>query len=338
MRRILLFFSLISLLSCDTLQQTAQEFQNELSRLSIPLEASTYNCEIPGSLPCSVKASNYENVTFYVDSVSLGNGKMRWHLSFWNKGKDPASMAMGWSNGNSESKSYLNDDRGNQYKINKMSPDNFLSTKIPAGVKNTGYIEFDTPDPQAELFTLNLNIWTYGSHQLRLPTPTLTAKLHQESLGSGIEKPLEAVVQVEDINSYDCLLSSSTPCAVKSVNYGDVTFYVDSVEIEKDIMRWHISFWNKGDKRASMAMGGSRRSTDTKSYLTDELGTQYKINSMSPDNFLSIPIPAGVKNKGYIQFDAPAAGAKIFTLHLNLWTFGSHQLRLPSPTVAVQLE
>ncbi|MCB0094244.1 MAG: hypothetical protein KDE46_00935 [Caldilineaceae bacterium] len=115
--------------------------------------------------------------------------------------------------------------------------------------------------------------------------------------------------------------------SIRSANYeNEIYLIVDEIEIlSNGRMRWHISLWNKTDTNASTAFGEDR------SYVTDELGTNYSILAMSPSGYLNSGLRAGVRARGTLDFNAPTPGAKEFKLYLVLYSYGSQQLWFDGP-------
>jgi hypothetical protein len=112
-----------------------------------------------------------------------------------------------------------------------------------------------------------------------------------------------------------------------SANYGgEVDLIVDKIELlANGRMRWHISFWNHTDNYASLAFG------EDKSYVSDEEGNQYEILAMEPSEFIDSGVPAGVRLRGWLEFNSPQGDTRNFQLHMRRWTYGSQQLSYENP-------
>lgn len=142
--------------------------------------ATGYDCEFrrmsqePGD-PCLQSSVNYGgNVQLLVDSIAVGPDRMAWHISFFNRSTQAASLAFGVNPLHKSGGSFLTDDRGNRYDILRTLPENFLNTGIPTGVKNSGVLIFKSPSETVHAFNLQLKLWTYGTHRLRYPNSGLS--------------------------------------------------------------------------------------------------------------------------------------------------------------------
>ena len=119
------------------------------------------NVTTPGNsiiIDVSTKSNNWvkRDLTLIVDRIEfLRTGRMRWHLSFWNKDVVWASMKFG------KNKSYVSDEYGNKYNILNVSSE-FLNEGVSAGTRRREWLEFESPKDGAKIFKLFLLRWTYG--------------------------------------------------------------------------------------------------------------------------------------------------------------------------------
>lgn len=155
--------------------------------------------------------------------------------------------------------------------------------------------------------------------QVITATPAVTAADTEEEPGGQEGSP--AVLPDAPTSTIEVSISK------RSTNYnGEVEWIVDKIELlANGRMRWHISLWNHTNGGVSLGFGADR------SYLADEQGNQYTILAMEPSEFIDSGIPAGVRLRGWLEFDMPQSQVTNFQLHLIRWTYGSQQLYFDSP-------
>lgn len=136
-----------------------------ISSSEVPPTSALVGCQTT-EINVSVNSDNFSgNVIITLEKIDVCGSNMKWYISFWNKTSDNAGLAF------AEDRSYVVDEFGTRYNILSSSPSNFIDSSVQAGIRLSGWLEFDTPENNAKEFSLYLVQWSFGSTQVKRQEP-----------------------------------------------------------------------------------------------------------------------------------------------------------------------